>query len=274
MLKLYICSFFLLVINSLSPSWAISTHESTNQSLQEKLLKAIEHKDLNQVKHLVEQGVSLAIATQAEVTNQAHADSYNHFLRRAVFVGSLPILQYLLDHGAELETQLPYSSFSGMSLPNILTSAINSKSSDSQEMVRTLLNAGANPNLIGNGDYAEDDIPLLNALSLEKYEIAQLLLSYGADPNVYTPNHDRPLWDAVETKDVQAVTLLINAGTDVNLPPKDSLTLTKAICHDDSSRLALDAARAQPGEASAQIEKLLLSAGARSIKDLCHQAGL
>lgn len=271
MLKRVIFSACLIVMNSAPLSWSDNTPELTAQQLREQLSKAIDQKNLAQVKQLIAQGAPLNIPTQAEVTNASHADSYNHLLRSAIFVDSLPILQYLLDHGAELETQLPYSSFSGMSLPNILIRAMHSKSADATAMVKVLLQAGANPNLIGNGDCAEDDIPLLNALDTDNYQVAQLLLSYGADPNVNTPNHDSPLWNAVETKHVKAVTLLINAGANVNLPREDSLV--QDFCNDDSG-LLLDLAQNQLGEEAAQIKELLLAAGAYSIKDYCPKAGI
>ena len=251
----------------------VALAKSTPQELRAALSKAIDANDLSEVQNLITQGAPLNIPSQAEVTDDALSDSYNLLLRGAVAVGSYPILQYLLGQGAELETQLPYNVETGTSLPNILIDVMRSDSPDTLAMINALLQAGANPNLVGNGERAEGDIPLFYALDIKNYDIAQALLNYHADPNIFSPYHDRVLVSAINMEDLKAVRLLLDAGADVNLPDKGALTLTSKTCHSYQPILPLDYVQERSEEVFVQIKTLLVQAGAHSIKDFCQDAG-
>ena len=264
--------FFTLTTLSFSV-WGETSKLTTDQKLRTALSKAIQAKDLDQVQKLIAEGAPLNIPTESEVNDGTPSLSHNQLLRDAVFAGSYPILQYLLDHGAELETELPYDPETGMSVSNILIDAIRSDSPDALAMVNVLLQAGVDPNLIGDGDNADDGIPLLNAVG-KQHEIVQALLNYHADPNVSSHYHDRALVNAINMEDLKAVRLLLDAGADVSLPNRCSLTLTPQTCHSYQPILPLDYVQERSDEVFVQIKTLLVQAGARSMKDFCQEAGL
>jgi len=267
---LFIVTLLLALVHM--PSWSnerkAESFSAEQIQLGNSLLAAVRDNNFLEVKRLVDQGAPLTIIEGAE----------NPLIRSAVFEGNLAILQYLLDHGAEIETQLPRSSFSGHSPDNILTEAINLESPDSVAMVKALLQAGADPNLIGDGDRADHYVPLIAANG--QTEILKLLLMYGADPNVDTSNSYRPLYSFVKAQALERTKLFLDAGADVNLPKEGPLIINAETCSQKNyiaPLLPLDTLRAHETrmtEDGKQIEKLLLANGARSLADFCHQAGL
>ncbi|KAK2603132.1 hypothetical protein N8I77_009612 [Diaporthe amygdali] len=89
--------------------------------------------------------------------------------------------------------------------------------------VELLLNAGANPNLIGRSsdrheagckDFAS---ALHVAAGIGAVDLMCILLDFGADPNLVAGKHQTPLMHAVESGQKAAVDFLIQSGADVNL---------------------------------------------------------
>ena len=80
-----------------------------------------------------------------------------------------------------------------------------------RELVKALLDAGANPNAKTEGGR----IPL--QLALDHKEIVELLLSAKADPNLSSEGGSTPLTAAIENGANEAIEILIKAGANVNL---------------------------------------------------------
>ena len=87
------------------------------------------------------------------------------------------------------------------------------------EMVRTLLKAGANPNV---GDYWKD-APLLQAVRQDNLETTQLLLDQGALPDIKGRGYT-PLGLAAKNGNVPLVKILLRAQADPNRKNDDGDT--------------------------------------------------
>ena len=84
---------------------------------------------------------------------------------------------------------------------------------EQHEIVRLLLELGANPN---GPDHSDWDTPLTTAAMNRDVEAVQLLLGHGADPN-HIHNDGIPLMMAVGDNDLKIAKLLLEAGADVFL---------------------------------------------------------
>jgi len=81
------------------------------------------------------------------------------------------------------------------------------------EEVRELVQAGANPSAIIDGDGS----PLIGAARSGRTEIAGFLLDQGADPNGVVEGDGSPLIAAAQNGRIDQVQMLIDRGADVNL---------------------------------------------------------
>lgn len=124
-------------------------------------------------------------------------------------------------------------------------------SENNVEIVRLLLEAGADP----NERYEKSDVsPLLSAISQDKPEIVRLLLEAGADPNErYEKSDVNALSIAISEDKPEIVRLLLNAGVNPNEKSKVSF-LSIAISENKPEivRLLLEAG-ADPNENSDEI---------------------
>lgn len=89
---------------------------------------------------------------------------------------------------------------------------------DSPELVRLLLDKGANVNRMDT----RGDVPLVSATNRRKLDQIRLLLKYHANINAKDPDHGyAALHEALATyPSYQVVKTLIRAGADVNLPDR------------------------------------------------------
>jgi hypothetical protein len=111
------------------------------------------------------------------------------------------------------------------------------------EVVRVLLNAGADPNLASPGD----GNPLISAVAHGEADIARLLLERGANVNAPAPGDGNALIAAAQEGEEDMVRLLLSRGADVNAyVPGDETPLMNA---------------AEQGELS--IVKMLVDKGAK-----------
>jgi ankyrin repeat protein len=106
---------------------------------------------------------------------------------------------------------------------------------DAIEIMRMLLAAGANPNMMvelpaWNGE--PDEIPLLlRAVRGRKHVVVRILLAAGADPNMLTILDGEttfPLLEAVEQGDRRMIQILLKGGADVNPRGAEGIVLAAA----------------------------------------------
>ena len=123
----------------------------------------------------------------------------------AICCGNAAVVSELVASGAdvELKSVLPREGGQGIWAPPPLLIA------KSPEIMKLLLDAGANPNtVLSNMD--PDMTTLLHALALrnEKVHMARLLLEAGADPNAIDAEGHTPLDNAMEFENPEMTTLL------------------------------------------------------------------
>jgi len=119
--------------------------------------------------------------------------------------------------------------------------------------VTELLARGANPNAFAG---ALRSAPLATAAAHGRVDAAKLLLAAGADPHISSAVSGVPLaWAIAFRPTAEMMTLLLDAGTDVNLP-------------DSTGRTCLHIAAAHGTEAAT---RLVLDAGGRT--DIAGTAG-
>ncbi|MCP5527317.1 MAG: ankyrin repeat domain-containing protein [Verrucomicrobiales bacterium] len=127
-------------------------------------------------------------------------------LHTAAEKGFVSLAELLVAKGADVDHQ---TSFSGKKYATPLWLAVNR---DKDPMAAFLLDHGADPNLSGTtSNEADFSTPLTEARSLS---MLRLLLDHGADPNADTSAR---LTKAVDEKDAEALTLLLDAGAKVNV---------------------------------------------------------
>ena len=97
------------------------------------------------------------------------------------------------------------------------------------EMVRVLLEAGADPNTITLNAFRLYETPLSLAVKAQAVEMVRVLLEAGADPNTITLNafrlHETPLSLAVKAQAVEMVRVLLEAGADPNTITQNAFRL-------------------------------------------------
>ncbi|KAF7193951.1 putative ankyrin repeat protein [Pseudocercospora fuligena] len=110
------------------------------------------------------------------------------------------LVKFLIDNGVDVNGP----AHKGIAL----RAAINS---DDPESVQLLLRAGANV----NGDPGDYDTPLEIACYRRRHDLVELLIKHGANVNAQT-SRGGALSTAVRWRDARSVSLLLQAGADVN----------------------------------------------------------
>lgn len=85
------------------------------------------------------------------------------------------------------------------------------------DVVRLLIEHGANVNFFSNNKKSVNQTPLMVAAIEGYYDIAEILLDNNADPDLSPKNNDGPIIQAALNKNFQVVRLLANRGADVNV---------------------------------------------------------
>jgi len=93
---------------------------------------------------------------------------------------------------------------------------------DQLPVVRMLLEAGADPQIKGEGDWNQPAIFL--ALARASDEIIQELLTSGIDINEFCDEMLTPLMVAIMSRDIETIQMLLEHGADVNLQDGDGHT--------------------------------------------------
>lgn len=156
--------------------------------------------------------------------------------------GDAELAEILLRHGAKINAR----SKTGKT-PLLLA---GSRHDAKPEMIRMLLNSGADPNLVDD----QKNHLLLSRTIVSNPELLDLLLKNKADPNVEDRWNRTPLFHAVTVKGTTApVQMLLAAGVDPNHRGKDPITFH----HDETVPIKV-ALKAENIEAA----RLLLAHGA------------
>lgn len=159
---------------------------------------------------------SLAIA-KLLVSAGAKIDATDNFgstpLSMAVSSGNVPVAQYLVNHGADVN----YISNLNGGLSVLSVAAIYGN----LNMVKFLISVGANVNLPNGKD---DVTPIMQAIDNGHFTVAKYLISAGA--NINTPNTagDTALAVAASYGQVNAVDFLLANHAKVDIADKDGLT--------------------------------------------------
>lgn len=82
------------------------------------------------------------------------------------------------------------------------------------EIVKILIENGANPNIASNNQFKVT--PLHSACAISNYDIAEILIKNGADVNAKQMQSVTPLHSAAHNGQTKLVKLLIDNGADIN----------------------------------------------------------
>ena len=101
--------------------------------------------------------------------------------------------------------------------PLLLTAAIHAQPANRTAIVRLLLQAGADPNVVGNlPDDGPPATPLIFAAGQGDTELVELLLASGADPDLAGWNGMTALIEAARMGQVEILKLLLRSGAQVD----------------------------------------------------------
>lgn len=120
---------------------------------------------------------------------------------------------------------------------------MNAAHAGNAEVVRDLLNRGANPNERSKDSHAT---PLIFAAAAGRVEVVRLLLARGANPNLCAWGDTCPIWWATTSGSIETMRLLLEAGADVNRQPSPdalespSLKIAAASGRADIAKVLLD----------------------------------
>jgi len=176
-------------------------------------LLASEICDLDVIEACVEASADLDFAPSGP-----DADNLNITGQTALFMATLKdrvdVVKFLIRKGAQVNVQNRY----GVS-PLLLCAE-----SGNFELVKALVDAGADVNISPKGQLAEENLlagqtPLLGAAKKGHLEICEYLIKNGCDVNAATMTGTTPLCTAVEEGHLPVVKLLIENGADVNQSP-------------------------------------------------------
>ena len=150
------------------------------------------------------------------------ADVYKHLLSRGAYVdvwmaalkGDLERVRELIDEKPSLvnESNEYNSYYGGCGSP-----LKNAAATGHIEIVKLLLDRGADPNLPAEG-IAPNGHALYSAVYSGHYEIAKLLLDRGANPNAPAESSGDPVWIAIRDGDLKMVALLASHGATWEIP--------------------------------------------------------
>ena len=138
------------------------------------------------------------IQNSPDLVNAPGVGAEGTLLCAAAEKGQLRVAQFLLDHGADVQRQLPLS---------------RAASAGHKAMVELLLHAGAQVNATGG----DGQTALYRAAGRGYLSVIEILLAAGADVNVRAENGRTPLTLAVEKNAVPAAALLLAHGADPNI---------------------------------------------------------
>lgn len=198
---------------------AVADQEITSESIQETMLLEIDRLSI-----AAKAGDKILFQTllEAEKQKQRRADEPT-LLMSAVMAGSPEIVRALIEAGADVNAQMNlFFDFSALGF------AIEE---GNPEIVRLLLEAGADVNAYD----VMGKTALMSAIEHHQLEVAQQLIDAGAnlnalmksDPNALpgtTLVCNSVLHLAIEARNLDAISLLLQSGADPDLPNSEGVT--------------------------------------------------
>ncbi len=183
-------------------------------------------------------------------------------LYRAAAENDAQLLQKAISEGADINHSAP--------LPLIVAAQ-----KGHHDIIRLLLDAGANPNLTDNKNQTALYIATVN----QHEQVVEILLKGGASPNIHTADGSAPLLEAVYKQNKQLVEMLLSSGADPNLTNKHGVSallfaaegnnigiLTSLIDHgaklDHKSKLGIDPLFSAVVANNLKATKIILEKGA------------
>ncbi|CAK44604.1 uncharacterized protein An03g03050 [Aspergillus niger] len=146
-------------------------------------------------------GANLLLKYRAN-PNYASEPGRDSPLSRALAKGKLNMVQQLLAHGGNADTETPSGS-------TVLIELIRQRAPP--KLVTMLLDAGSDPNKKG----CQGRTALNEAVQTEQVAVLMILLEHGANPNLPGPEH--VLWLAISRP--ACLRLLLNSGADIKKTP-------------------------------------------------------
>ena len=157
--------YVFLIIFSLVYSNCI-TYRSFELPNDQKLVKAAEEGNLNEVKRLIEAGVDIESETHGVTA-----------LKQATYECHVEIIDYLIKAGADVNNGGSYYDY------RPIRGAVLC---ENVEAIELLLKAGADPNFRGSFTA----VTVVTAMTYDNYQAVDLLLRYGANPTIKAGNGD------------------------------------------------------------------------------------
>ncbi len=180
---------------------ALSLSAVTGIKAQE-IFDAVKNNDLNLVKQIIDK--------ESSVLNQKDKTG-NTPLHGAAIIGSVPISEFLLSSGADINATNTMQS-------TPLHTAIENKQ---DEVAKFLIEKGANLNIKGRGG----NTPLHAAAYSNRKEIAELLISGGADLEIRNEQNYTPLAALTRsTRNYEVAEVFVRRGANINAPWTDGAT--------------------------------------------------
>ena len=203
-------------------TWGSVDKRPSQSMLVSALINASRYDHIDVVRYLFEYGINDTLALTTA-------------LRRAVVGNHVQVAAYLIDNGAQINTEIDEYNLLTYTCRNDFTNMVQlllSRGADPNAVdpsgecpiksalhhaktLKLVLEAGADPNL----HFADGSTALLEAMKPFREnvrDIFPLLLEHGADPNLaHAHSADTPLITAALARRVDLVTLLLEYGADV-----------------------------------------------------------
>ena len=124
------------------------------------------------------------------------------------------MFKLLVENGFDLESRIKGGEYSPAGYdytPLMIAAAIND-----YDMVKFLVEKGADVNAKTHFEYSSVETPLLLSLDNENSSVAEYLINNGADINVTNEDGETPLMYASKVHNIKVIELLIQKGADIN----------------------------------------------------------
>jgi uncharacterized protein len=161
-------------------------------------------------------------------TGEARTGNDLTVLMDAVFDGNMPLIQLLLQSGADVHLHCRCGAILGGGHTALTLASYKGN----EKVVQRLLDAGATVDAASNGG-----TPLIVAADAGHTPVIKLLLSRGADVNARNSKGETALMHAA-FRHADMVTLLLAAGADVNAQDENGATALMWASHGDQAAIA------------------------------------